>query len=167
MPIEDKAMFIIRPYLEKDKDSINRLAIEAFTQFKDQYNDWEYIKSVVGNMTSLEDTSDLIVAEINNEIVGAVALVHPGKDSNKNIVPSWASIRMLVVSPNHRSKGIGKQLALECLNISRSRNFKEIALFTSPIMKVALPMYLRMGFEKLKDIEPISGVDYALYKLDL
>jgi ribosomal protein S18 acetylase RimI-like enzyme len=163
----NQAMFIVRPYLEKDKEAINSVAIEAFAQFKDYYNDWEPIKSVVGNMASLESISDLIVAEINNEIVGAVALVHPGKDKNKNIDPSWASIRMLVVSPKHHSRGIGKQLALECLKIAKRRCFSEIGLFTSPIMKVALPMYLRMGFKKVKGIEPISGVEYALYKLEI
>lgn len=160
-------MFIVRPYLKKDKEIINSVAIEAFAQFKEHYNDWKLIKSVVGNMASLETTSDLIVAEVNNEVVGAVALVHPGKDNNKNIDPSWASIRMLAVSPKHRSKGIGKQLALECLKIAKKRGYKEVALFTSPIMKVALPMYLRMGFDKVKGIEPISGVEYALYKLEI
>ena len=158
-------MVIVRPYLEKDKATVNSLAIEAFAQFKDHYNDWQSIKSVVGNMASLASTSELIVAEINHEVVGAVALVHPGKDKNKNIDPSWASIRMLVVSPKHRSKGIGKQLALECLKHATRQGFQEVALFTSPIMEVALPMYLRMGFKKVKDIEPISGVEYSLYKL--
>ena len=167
MAIKHEAMVIVRPYLEKDKEPIKSVAIEAFAQFKEHYNDWDSIKSVLGNMASLKCTSDLIVAEINNEVVGAVALVHPGKDINNNIAPSWASIRMLVVSPKHRSKGIGKQLALECLEIAKSRGFKEVALFTSPIMKVALPMYLRMGFEKIKDIEPISGVEYALYKFEI
>ena len=38
-----------------------------------------------------------------------------------------------------------------------------IALHTSPIMTVALPMYLRMGFAKLRDAPPILGVDYAVY----
>ena len=160
-------MFIIRPYLKKDKETIKIVAIEAFSQFKDHYNDWESVKSVVGNLASLESTSELMVAEVNNEVVGAVALVHPGKDKNTNIDSSSASIRMLVVSPKHRSKGIGKQLAIECLEIAKRHGYKEISLFTSPIMKVALPMYLRMGFDKVKDIEPISGVEYALYKLEI
>ena len=38
-----------------------------------------------------------------------------------------------------------------------------IALHTSPIMTVALPMYLRMGFERLRDAPPIRGVYYAVY----
>ena len=38
-----------------------------------------------------------------------------------------------------------------------------IALHTSPIMTVALPLYLRMGFVKAYDVPPIFGVPYAVY----
>ena len=38
-----------------------------------------------------------------------------------------------------------------------------IALHTSPIMSVALPMYLKMGFVKAYDAPPIFGVAYAVY----
>jgi hypothetical protein len=38
-----------------------------------------------------------------------------------------------------------------------------IALHTSPIMSVALPMYLKMGFAKACDAPPILGVAYAVY----
>ena len=36
-------------------------------------------------------------------------------------------------------------------------------LHTSPIMTVALPMYLKMGFVKAYDAPPIFGVPYAVY----
>ncbi|QKI89478.1 GNAT family N-acetyltransferase [Thiomicrorhabdus xiamenensis] len=160
-------MLKIRPYQPQDRDKVNQIAIDAFTEFQEHYSDWKAIKSVVSNMSSLASTSDLLVAEIDSEVVGAVALVHPGQDKNVNILPTWASIRMLVVSPSHRSKGIGKRLVLECLKNARHHGYNEIALFTSPMMKVALPMYLRMGFKKEKDIEPIANVEYALYKLEL
>jgi len=159
-------MINIRPYSKDDKETLNGLAIKAFQEYKTHYNDWASIKSTVGNMASLESTSDIIVAEINNKIVGAVALVYPGMDKNKYINPAWASIRMLVVSPQHRCKGIGKSLASEIITLATRQGVKTIGLFTSKIMQVALPMYLRMGFVKVKDIDPISGVEYALYKLD-
>jgi hypothetical protein len=81
----NKSIFTIRSYLEKDKDSGNMTAFEAFTHFKGCYKDWEYIKSPEGGMASLKKHSNLIAAEINNEAAGAAALVHSGKDSNKNI----------------------------------------------------------------------------------
>lgn len=38
-----------------------------------------------------------------------------------------------------------------------------IALHTSPIMTVALPMYLRMGFEYARDAPHLHGVPYRIY----
>ena len=42
-----------------------------------------------------------------------------------------------------------------------------IALQTTPIMSVALPMYLRMGFVKLREAPDIYGVPYAVYAKSL
>ena len=42
-----------------------------------------------------------------------------------------------------------------------------IALHTTPIMRVALPMYLRMGFIKLREASEIYGVPYAVYTKSL
>jgi hypothetical protein len=38
-----------------------------------------------------------------------------------------------------------------------------LALHTSPIMRVALPMYLRMGFVLEREVPPVRGVPYAVY----
>jgi ribosomal protein S18 acetylase RimI-like enzyme len=70
---------------------------------------------------------------------------------------------MLVVDPAQRGKGVGRALTDECLRRARRDGASVIALHTSPIMTVALSMYLRMGFERLRDAPPIYGVPYAVY----
>lgn len=62
-----------------------------------------------------------------------------------------------------RGKGIGRALTNECLARAKRDGANVIALHTSPIMTVALPMYQRMGFVKLRDAPPIFGVEYAVY----
>ena len=42
-------------------------------------------------------------------------------------------------------------------------NSPVIALHTSAIMTVALPMYIRMGFERHRDAPAVYGVPYAVY----
>lgn len=42
-----------------------------------------------------------------------------------------------------------------------------MGLHTSPIMSVALPMYLRMGFRFERDAPPIHGVSYGIYTKDV
>lgn len=168
MPKQRRAkMITIRPYLKEDKAKINEVAVNAFQQFKEMYSDWDALLNSVGNMSSLELNSNIFVAEINNEVVGAVALVHPEKDKNKNIETTWATIRLLVVSTKHRSKGIGKLLTNECIKTAKRLGVKTIGLYTSPIMHVALTMYLKIGFEKVKNIGQIFGVEYAVYKLEI
>ena len=70
---------------------------------------------------------------------------------------------MLVVDPAFRGKGIGRVLSNECIARAKRDGSPVIALHTSPIMSIALPMYMKMGFVKAYDAPPISGVAYAVY----
>ncbi len=158
---------MIRSYKNEDKNQLNALAVRAFSQFKNNYTDWDAIKSVVGRMSDLSDSSEIMVVESSGNIIGAVAFIPPGGDTKGHFDKSWASIRMLVVCPDQRGKGIGKKLTEECIKQARDIKAPFIGLHTSPMMDVALSIYLRMGFIKIKNIEPIFGVEYSLYKLPL
>ena len=70
---------------------------------------------------------------------------------------------MLVVDPDYRGIGIGKSLTEECINRAKRDNSPLIALHTSPIMEIALNMYLRMGFIFEKATSPIYDVPYNIY----
>ena len=68
---------------------------------------------------------------------------------------------MLVVDPAARGAGVGRALTDACINGARRDGSDVIALHTSPIMTVALPMYLRMGF-RLVHAPLLYGVPYAV-----
>src|SRR6478736_6583299 len=102
-------------------------------------------------------------AELQNEIAGAVAYFGPDSQKAAFFDQRWPIIRMLVVDPAFRGKGIGRALTDECIARAKRDGSPIIALHTSPIMTVALPMYLRMGFAKVHDAPPIFGVAYAVY----
>ena len=76
---------------------------------------------------------------------------------------SWPIIRMLVVDRAFRGQGLGHALSNECIARAKRDGAPLIALHTRPIMTVALPMYLRMGFVKAYEAPPIFGVAYAVY----
>jgi ribosomal protein S18 acetylase RimI-like enzyme len=154
---------VIRDFVEDDADKVNRLAVDAYAPFAAHYSDWPAMAANLARMSALSATAEIIVAETAGSIVGAVAYVPPGAPKPAFFDAEWPTIRMLAVGPAARGAGIGRALTEECLARARRDRAKLIALHTSPIMTVALPMYLRMGFVRLRDAPTIFGVEYAVY----
>ena len=70
---------------------------------------------------------------------------------------------MLVVDPAYRGHGVGRALTNACIRRAERDGASRVALHTSPIMEVALAMYRRMGFERVRAVPPIHGVPYDVY----
>jgi ribosomal protein S18 acetylase RimI-like enzyme len=161
-------MPLIRDFQTTDTPQVNALALSAFEQFKDAYQDWPGFQSKIANMAALAESGEIIVAELDGKIAGAVAYVGPGAPKAQFFRPEWPIMRMLVVAPEFRGRGIGRALAQECMGRARRDGATAFALHTSELMAVALPMYQRMGFERVASAPPIHGVEYGVYvkKLD-
>ena len=153
----------IRDYERSDAENLNRLAVAAFGQFRDHYQDWPAMLAGLSKTSDLSASGEVIIAELQAEFAGAVAYFGPNRPKAAFFDQSWPIIRMLVVDPAFRGKGIGHALSNDCLARARRDRAPLIALHTSPIMTVALPMYLKMGFVKAYDAPPIFGVAYAVY----
>jgi GNAT superfamily N-acetyltransferase len=111
----------------------------------------------VSRMSQLASIGEIIVAEHDGQIIGGVAYVPGGRPKAAYFDQSWPIIRMLVVAPDARGKGIGRRLTEECISRARRDKAPQIALHTTKIMSVAQPMYVRMGFELIRDTPPIYG----------
>lgn len=153
----------LRSYGEGDAVAVNELAVAAFEQFRSQYSDWPAMEAAIGRMSALAEFGEIIVAERDDRIIGAVAYIPAGRPKAPFFDQSWPIIRMLVVDPAVRGIGVGRALSEECMNRAREDGSPVIALHTSPIMTIALPMYLRMGFRLVRDAPPLHGVPYAVY----
>ena len=153
----------LRNFREGDATEVVAVALAAFGEFRSHYDDWPAMAARLSNLPRLAESGEVIVAETGGRIAGAVAYIPPSRPKAAYFQPEWPVIRMLVVDPAHRGAGIGRALTEECLARARRDRSPVIALHTSPIMTVALPMYLRMGFERVSDAPPIFGVPYAVY----
>ena len=158
---------MLRNYRGSDEAALNRVALTAFSQFMDQYDNWPAMAASVSSMSGLAAAAELIVAEESGDVVGGVAYVPPHAAKAPYFDPAWPILRMLVVDPIARGKGIGRALTEECVARARRDRSPVIALHTTPIMNVALPMYLRMGSKRVRDAPRIHGVPYAVYVLRL
>lgn len=159
----------IRNASENELSAINELAVQAWQVLKPGYDpaQWDSMLAAVSNMAKLAATGELIVAADQTRLVGAVCYMPP-HTSNPNIFPEgWPSIRMLVTHPAFRGKGIGRRLTEECVRRAQQDQADCIGLHTSPVMTVALPLYLRMGFVMARELNSIAGAPYARYVLEL
>jgi len=153
----------LRDYQNSDADNLNRIAVSAFDQFRNHYSDWPAMRAGLSKTSDLGVSGEVIIAELQGAFAGAVAYFGPDSQKAAFFDQRWPIIRMLVVDPAFRGKGIGRALSDECIARAKRDGSPIIALHTSPIMSVALPMYLRMGFVKAYDAPPIFGVAYAVY----
>jgi GNAT superfamily N-acetyltransferase len=153
----------VRDYESSDAEDLNRIAVSAFGQFRDHYQDWPAMLAGLSKISALSAAGELIVATHQNRVAGAVAYFGPNSHKAPFFKQGWPIIRMLVVDPAFRGKGLGRALSNECIARAKRDASPVIALHTSPVMAVALAMYLKMGFVKAYDAPPIYGVEYAVY----
>lgn len=158
----------IRSFSSADSSAVNALALAAFAQYEGVYGDWEVLTRGVGAMAELAGQGEIIVAEEEAGIVGAVAYFAPGTSPRADFFqPEWPIVRMLVVDPAARGRGVGRRLTEECVRRARRDGAAVIALHTSPAMAAALALYLKLGFELERRLPDRFGVPYGLYLMDL
>jgi GNAT superfamily N-acetyltransferase len=158
----------IRPYAPADRDGVNRVALAAFAQYESHYEDWVSFREGIARTADLAGDADLIVADGGGVsgvggLIGAVAHVGPGKRRNQIFPDDWSIIRMLVVEPEQRGRGIARRLVAAALQRARDGAAPFIGLHTSPIMADALSLYVKLGFERDCELAPIRGVPYSRY----
>lgn len=157
-----------RPFSAADSDAVNALALAAFAQYEGVYSDWETLARGVGAMAELAAQGEIVVAEDERGIVGAVAYFAPRTTPRADFFePDWPIVRMLVVDPAARGRGVGRRLTEECVGRARRDGAAVIALHSSPAMAAALALYLKLGFELERTLPDRFGVPYGLYLLDL
>lgn len=164
-------MFIRDARLE-ELDKISLLLKEAYQQYEDMLpsDAWDYYVKDIMNVRSRLDESQLIVAEVNKQLVGAVTLYLNRHRTEQEVWPKgWAGVRLLAVCPSYRNHGIGHALMKECINRCRKKGVTMIGLHTTEMMDIARRMYKGIGFKRITkfDYYPRPGVVVMAYWLDL
>lgn len=79
------------------------------------------------------------IAELDGSPVGCVFCMRKSQYT--------AQLRLLLVEPRARGRGLGERLVAECLAFARQAGYTEIVLWTNDILAAARRIYQRAGFE--------------------
>ncbi|MYL48095.1 GNAT family N-acetyltransferase [Halobacillus litoralis] len=153
---------IIRNAKEEELLEIRKLRIAAYedhmTAIPEEH--WKALKKAISSEADQQPGVDLLVAEVNGDILGSVALFPAKTDAYEGYVDEldYPEIRVLAVIPQARGKGIASALIEECMQRAKAKGYSEIGLHTGDFMKDAIALYEHYGFERLPehDFEPAN-----------
>jgi GNAT superfamily N-acetyltransferase len=169
---QGKNALLIRDVQPSELNDVSLLVREAYIEYQHSIpsRHWRLYLENITDVRSRLGVSELIVAELDKQLVGAVTLYLETSPSLREDWPEgWAGVRILAVRPPCRGRGIGRALMEECIRRCQERNIKTIGLHTGPAMAVAHKMYEDMGFVRAPeyDFQPAPGIAVMAYRLDL
>lgn len=92
------------------------------------------------------------IAERDGSPLGSVMLVDAGD--------GVAKLRLLIVEPQARGRGIGRRLVEGCIGFARNAGYRKITLWTQSILTGARRIYKATGFVRVEEKRHCSfGVD--------
>lgn len=163
---------IIRDALITEVEWIRSERVNAYSEHASfiPKTHWQALKSAISSEADCAPGVELIVAELDGQIVGSVALFPAKTDAYEGYVEemNYPEIRLLAVDPHVRGKGVATALITECIKRSKEKGHDSIGLHTADFMKDAIKLYDKMGFTRLPqyDFEPAGdGIIVKAFQL--
>ncbi|MEP6696081.1 MAG: GNAT family N-acetyltransferase [Pseudonocardiales bacterium] len=156
------ADFVVRDAQPADFEAIRALTVSVYVG--EGFAGPHYV-AALADVQGRAASTELIVADVTGQVVGAVALAAHGSTYAELAGPGEAVFRMLVVAPGWRGAGVATALVEECLRRARAAGHSGMVISTESQMHAAHRLYQRLGFRRTpeRDWSPVLGVDLLVY----
>jgi len=139
------------PRYKKYFDSINREWLVKYFTIEDF--DRKVLSDPEGEI--LDQGGHILFARLDDEIVGAVALVRHGHGIYE--------LAKMGVTEKAQGRQVGTKLGKAVLDLARSSGAHTVMLYTSPKLKVANKLYRKLGFVEQKGApQPLAYERYSI-----
>lgn len=160
----------LRPDEFENAGQVTALAYREFVPPGDP--DWEDYLGEIADVAGRAVRTWVIGAVEDGRILGTATMEFDDAvvgDDDPALPPEMASLRMLGVDPEARSRGIGRALVEACIRESRGRGKSVFVLRTTELMVAAHRLYESMGFERdlARDLVFDDGFRLIAYRLPI
>lgn len=144
----------IRPLLPEDNASLAIIIRNTLMEFGAAKPGTVYYDETTDRLSEVfkKEGSCYFVVTINGEVAGGAG-IYP----TENLPPGTCELVKLYLSAKVRGKGIGKLLMQKCEAAAFDYGYNNIYLETMPELKIAIPMYEKMGYQYLSKAMGNSG----------
>lgn len=118
------------------------------------------------DVKSRRESSHVIVAEQENEIVGTVTLVPWGGKGSEAWTKGASSLRMMALHPKVQGKNLSESLVQECLRVSREWKAPALQLHVRREAPGLHNLYARLGFKRTPegDLDMLPEIFLTAYE---
>ncbi|MCM3388545.1 GNAT family N-acetyltransferase [Ureibacillus chungkukjangi] len=160
---------LIRDAVKGELQKIKELRLQSYEEHAEKIPEahWDALKQSILSDEGEQAGIERMVAELDGELVGTVALFSPEIEAYKGLVEGQLNhpeLRMLAVSPKARGKGVAKALVQECMKRSKNNGYKSMGLHTADFMESAVNLYTSLGFKRVPENDFIPLDDGIIVK---
>jgi ribosomal protein S18 acetylase RimI-like enzyme len=120
----------------------------------------------IGQLSEQKHTQVLVAIDADESLLGGIVYFSDmavyGSGGIATQQKNASGIRLLGVSEKARGKGVGKALALQCLQLAKEIGNEQVILHTTDAMQIAWRMYQKLGFERAEALD-FSQQGLAVY----
>lgn len=150
---------VIREARPEDDAVVGELLVEAFlTQYAKKLPEVVYTeerKRELRDVAARRKVATLLVAEVDGEVVGTVALFRPGAPGSEAWLPNAADLRGLATAVRYHGTGLAKPLLDAAEKLARQWGVDAICLHVRKGADGVARMYMKRGYVR----EPVGDMD--------